>query len=201
MNIVIEQIANGEDVAAMLEVWKEVFEREMGIVLPRDCASSDNSHLLARLGRGGEAIGTLSVVDTSDDLRLQETYDLRFSAGARSARFMHLAVLRPFRGMNIPLMMALEAYRNIITPRRYDYAWLLFDAERARSSFLSRHLKFTPRDSVYVSEYGRRCPLVRDERTSEAARAVQHAELYVRQSVKFYQFQPLHHDAAILSIH
>ena len=33
MDIVIKEIANSEDVAAMFEIWKQVFEREIGITL------------------------------------------------------------------------------------------------------------------------------------------------------------------------
>ena len=40
MDIVIEQIQSSEDVTAMLEVWQQVFEREMGILLSQDSASS-----------------------------------------------------------------------------------------------------------------------------------------------------------------
>lgn len=182
MDIIIEPVANGEDEAAMLEVWAQVFGSEMGIRLaPGEVSGGGNSsHLLARLGAGGEPVGTLSVVDTSGDRELQEGYNLGFDAGARSARFMHLAVLRPFRGLSIPLMMALVAHRRIIVPRRYDYVWLLFDAERAPTSFLARHLGFAPKEGVFVSEYGRRRPLVRDERPPEAARAIREAEQYLK---------------------
>jgi hypothetical protein len=200
MDIIIEQTANSEDVGAMRKVWRQVFEGEMGIVVPQDAASSDISHFIARLGRGGEAVGTLSLVDTSHDFRLHESHDLQFKAGARSARFMHLAVLPPFRGMNIPLMMALEAHRNIIAPRRYDYTWLLFDVLRARSSFLCRRLGFKPRDGVYVSEYGRRCPLIRDELTQGAARAIEQAELYVRQFKRQHEFEYARQGGAFVSL-
>jgi hypothetical protein len=188
MGIIIEQVANGEAISAMLEVWRQVFEHEMGITLASDAAFSAGniSHLLARLELTGQAIGTLSVVDTSGDRLLQESYDLRFSEGALSARFMHLAVLPPFRGMNVPLMMALEAHRCIIAPGQYDYTWLLFDPERAPASFLTRYLGFTPRNGIYDSEYGRRCPLVRDERTPEAKRVIRQAELYLRQFGAFH---------------
>lgn len=184
MDIFIERVTTGDDRDAMLEVWAQVFEREMGITLaPGEVADNGRgAHLLARLGPGGPAVGTLSVVDTSDDLRLRESYNLGFDAGTLSARFMHLAVLRPFRGMNIPLMMALEAHRHVIAPGRYDYTWLLFDAERAPMSFLSRRLGFTPKADVFVSEYGSRCPLVRDERAEESARAVRRAEDFISRS-------------------
>jgi hypothetical protein len=95
---------------------------------------------------------------------------------------MHLAVLRSFRGRNVPLMMALEAHRHFIAPGGYDYTWLLFDAERAPGSFLSRWLGFTPRADIFVSEYGRRCPLVRDERAEESAAALRRAARFLEQS-------------------
>ena len=179
MNIVIQQIANSEDDAAMLEVWKEVFEREMGIELPHDYASSNTSHWLARLEQSREPVGTLSVVDTSDQHQLHDSLGLRFDPQARVARFTHLAVLKPYRGNNIPLAMMLEAHRSMIVPGQFDNTWLLFDVGRAANSFLSRQLGFTLLPQTFVSEYGCRCPLVRNERSQEAARAIREAESYL----------------------
>src|SRR6185503_12720013 len=129
MDVVIEQIASSEDLAAMLEVWKQVFEYEMGITLASDAATSTHtvSHLLARLGPKGPAVGTLGVFDTSSEQELHESLGLKFDRQSRVARFMHLAVLKSYRGMNIPLMMMLEAHRSVIVPRQFDYTWLLFD--------------------------------------------------------------------------
>ena len=188
MEILIEQVANREDIDSMLEVWRRVFEREMGITLTPDSASSAGSisNLLARLGQGGESVGTLSVVDTSGKHELHESLGLKFGPQARVARFTHLAVLRPYRGMNIPLAMMLEAHRRVIVPRQFDYTWLLFDVERAASSFLSRQLGFTLLPQTFVSEYGSRCPLIRDERTQESARVIRQAQLYLEQRRSFY---------------
>ena len=188
MKITIEAVAGGEDEAAMWCVWREVFEREMGIRLAPDGGQEDGkvSHLLARLHPGGRAVGALSVVDTSGDVPLHAGHNLGFEPGACAARFTHLAVLRPFRGRNIPLAMMLEAHRLFVAPRRYDYTWLLFDAERAPTSFLSRLLGFKPKADIFVSEYGSRCPLVRDERAEEAARALRLAEQFVKQSGTLY---------------
>lgn len=90
-------------------------------------------------------------------------------------------MLKPYRGMNIPLMLMLEAHRRIIIPGDFDYTWLLFDVVRAPTSFLCRRLGFTLVADTFVSEYGCRCPLVRDERMSQAREAVERAEQYLRQ--------------------
>lgn len=180
MNIIIEETANSDDIAAMLEVWQQVFERELGIVLPRDSGFGNNSHWLARLEQSREAVGTLTVVDTTGHHQLHDSLGLRFDPQARVARFTHLAVLKPYRGMNIPLRMMLEAHRSVIVPGQFDHTWLLFDVEKARNSFLSRQLGFTPLPQTFVSEYGCRCPLVRNERTHEAARAIAQAESYLK---------------------
>ena len=179
MDIVIEEITNSEDVTAMFEVWKQVFEREMGITLPKEPEPGNISHWLARLKQSREVVGTLSVVDTSGRRQLHDSLGLGFDPQARVARFTHLAVLKPFRGLNIPLAIMLEAHRSVIVPGGFDYTWLLFDAGKAAGSFLARHLGFTLLPQTFVSEYGCRCPLVRDERTHEAARALRAAELYL----------------------
>jgi hypothetical protein len=180
MDIVIEEIANSEDVAAMVQVWQQVFEREMGITLPKDSAPGNISHWLARTKQSREAVGTLTVVDTSGRHELHDNLGLGFDGQARVARFTHLAVLKPFRGMNIPLALMLEAHRNVIVPNGFDYTWLLFNVEKAAASFLARQLGFTLLPQTFVSEYGCRCPLVRNERTPEAARAIRRAESYLK---------------------
>lgn len=182
MEITIQQVAGPEDVAGMLGVWKQVFEREMGIKVTRDGnGTEDLLNLVARLRQSGEAIGTLTLVDTTSEHRLHESLGLEFGQQARVARFTRLAVRKRYRGLNIPLAMMLEAHRSVIVPRQFDYTWLLFDIEKAASSFLSRHLGFTLGDVINVSEYGRRCPLMRDESTVEAERAIRQAESYMRQ--------------------
>ena len=180
MNIIIEQIQNAEDRSAMLEVWQQVFEHEMRVVLPRSAESNDLSHWLARLEQSGEPVGTLSVVDTTGQHQLHDSLGLGFEPKARVARFTHLAVLRPYRGQNIPLAMMLRAHRSLIVPRQFDYTWLLFDVERAANSFLARQLGFTLLPQTFVSEYGCRCPLVRNERTHAATRAIREAESYLK---------------------
>jgi len=179
MDIVIEQITSNEDLTAMLEVWQQVFEREMGIVLPHEAASSHISHWLARLGQSGEPVGTLSVADTTGEHQLHDSLGLRFDPQTRVARFTHLAVLKPYRGRNIPLAMMLEAHQTMIVPGEFDYTWLLFDVEKAINSFLSRQLGFTLLPQTFVSEYGCRCPLVRNERTAQSQRFIRDARIHL----------------------
>jgi hypothetical protein len=184
MEIIIETVRAVEDEAAMRRIRREVFEDELGIALaPPEVSDRDaGAHLLARAWPRRDPVGTLSLIDTSGDEQLHAGHNLGFGPGARAARFTHLAVLRPFRGRSIPLLMMLEAHRLFVAPRRFDHTWLLFDAERAPNSFLSRLLGFTPKAEIFVSEYGRRCPLVRDEHSFDAARALRRAEEFLAQS-------------------
>lgn len=186
MDIVISQTASNEDIAEMLEVWEQVFVREMGVVLPRDSAPGNISHWLARSALSKKVVGTLSIVDTSDQHKLHDSLGLGFDRQARVARFTHLAVLKPYRGRKIPLAMMLEAHRSAIVPGQFDHTWLLFDVEKAARSFLSLQLGFKPLPQTFVSEYGCRCPLVREEHTPEAELFIQQAERYLKQSESLY---------------
>ncbi|HEX8293729.1 MAG TPA: hypothetical protein VF570_18340, partial [Pyrinomonadaceae bacterium] len=123
MKIFIEAVAGGEDEAAARRIRRDVFEREMGIARepPEVSEGAAVGHVLARAHPGREPVGTLSVLDTGGDARLHEGYNLGFEPGARAARFTRLAVLKPFRGRNVPLMMALEAHRLFVAPRGFDY--------------------------------------------------------------------------------
>ena len=183
MKIVIEAVKGAADESALRRIRRDVFERELGIRrLPPDMSDATAvGHVLARTQPGGEAVGAMTVLHTNGDGRLYAGYNLGFEPGARAARCTQLAGRKPYRGRNVPLMMALEAHRLFVAPGGYDYTWLLFDADRAAASFLSRWLGFAPRAEVFVSEYGRRCPLVRDERAEEAAAALRRAALFLGQ--------------------
>jgi hypothetical protein len=186
MDIVIKQTGSNEDVAEMFEVWEQVFEREMGVMLPRDSAPGSISHWLARSALSRKVVGTLSVVDTSDQHQLHESLGLGFDRQARVARFTHLAVLKPYRGRRIPLAMMLEAHRSLIAPGQFDHTWLLFDVEKVTRSFLTQQLGFKPLPQTFISEYGCRCPLVREEHTPEAELFIQQAEQYLKQCDSVY---------------
>jgi hypothetical protein len=200
MKIIVETVMSHEDESAMWQIWRDVFEREMGITLaPSEVSKNALAHLLARGEPGGEPVGTLSVINTSGDQQLHASYGLKFEPGARVARYMHLAVLKPYRGLNIPLMMIMEAHRRIIIPHRFDHTWLLFDAQRAPTSFLCQRLGFTTTADTFISEYGCRCPLVRDERMPHAAKAIARAEQYLKRYENLCSLTEAAHGRAALS--
>jgi hypothetical protein len=62
----------------------------------------------------------------------------------------------------------------------------LFDVEKAGGSFLTRQLGFKPLPQTFISEYGCRCPLVREEHTPEAELFIQQAEHYLNQHESVY---------------
>ena len=197
MEIIVEQVTNDANMDAVLRIRQQVFERERGIKLA-PVGSSENgyaTYLLARVGPDREPVGSLCVIDTSDNHELHESFGLKFEPQARVARYTHLAVLKPYRGLNIPLAMMLEAQRSVIAPRRFDHTWLLFDVERASNSFLTHLLGFTQLTDTFVSEYGCRCPLVRHERTLRTRQVVGQAEAHFR------QFQSLPANAELARSH
>ena len=181
MEIIIEPVTNGADETAMLRIRRRVFEQEMGIALTRlnGFDSSAVLHLLARVGHAGDPVATLSVVETSGDRELHEGYGLKFDPDARVARYTQLAVLRPHRGYNIPLMLMLEAHRRFVAPSQFDYTWLLFDAERAASSFMCKWLSFASGERTFASEYGHSRTLLRDERAPASEQAIWRTEQYI----------------------
>jgi hypothetical protein len=183
MEVTVQQVTTDEDLEAVLRIRDRVFLREMGIRLAPKVASENGHvvHLIARGGPNREPVGSLSVIDTSESDQLHEGFGLKFEARSRVARYTHLAVLKPYRGMNVPLAIMIEAHRCVIVPRQFEYTWLLFDVERAANSFLSRRLGFTPMPETFVSKYGCRCPLVRDERTLRSAQFIARAESYLAQ--------------------
>lgn len=188
MEITIEPVVNIEDEVAMFRIREQVFKREMDIPLARLTALDNpgSFHLLARVGLDGDAVAALSVVDTSGDHELHEGYGLKFPSLARAARYTQLAVLRPYRGMNVPLMLMLEAHRRCVAPGGFDYTWLLFDAQRAASSLMCKWLAFAASERTFASEYGHSRALLRDERAPKSQHAIRRTEQYVEQKLKAY---------------
>jgi hypothetical protein len=183
MKIIIETATDELEMAALRRVRSRVFTQELGLVLPpltNDAAAT--FHLLARAGAGGEAVAALSVVETSGDDELHGRYGLAFPPGARVARYTQLAVLRPFRGLHLPLRLIVEAQRRFIAPGFFDYTWLLFDAERAASSQLCRWLAFAPGAPSFTTEYGRSRVLLRDEAAPQARAALRRTAEFVAEA-------------------
>jgi hypothetical protein len=184
MKLIITQVTNNsEDMAAMFRIRQEVFERELGIALAPLRVSDQTGavHLLAYVEPGEEPVATLSVVDTSGNHQLHERYGLTFSPRARTARYTQLAVLKPYRGLSIPLRLILEAHHLFVVPGRFDYTWLLFDANRAATSSLCQWLAFIPSVGTFPSEYGLSRSLLRDESASRSKKAILQIQQYFEQ--------------------
>jgi hypothetical protein len=193
MSIVIEQVKNRKEKAAIWWIRQQVFKREMGLAHARLSVpeTPESIHLLARIEQSKEPVGALSVIDTSGNHQLHERYGLKFGPFARVARYTQLAVLRPYRGIDIPLRLMIEAHRLFIVPGGFDYTWLLFDAERSALSSLCRRLAFTPSAQAFLSDFGLTRVLVRDEHTISSKRAVRQTEQYLDQcSLPFSPDEP-----------
>jgi hypothetical protein len=184
MEIVIKIATSNEDRDAMSRIRQEVFELEWGIALGQLRAYDEARalHLLALVEPGEYPVAALTVVDTSGDQQLHESYGLSFAPQTRAARYTQLAVLKPYRGMDIPVRMILEAYHHIVVPSRFDYTWLLFDARRAASSSLCQWLSFSASEQAFASEYGFSRSLVRDESAPRCKQAILRVERYFGRS-------------------
>lgn len=180
MRFIINTVASSKDEEAMLRIRKEVFEREKGITTfgPGWLDDAKAFHVVARVAGSADPVATLSVVDTTGDERAHEGYGLRFGAGARAARYTQLAVLKPYRGKNLPVILMLYAHYQFVAPNRFQHTWLLLDAERAASSYVCDLFGFKPGEETFPSEFGRSRVLVRDELTPHSGQAVRYAKRY-----------------------
>jgi hypothetical protein len=145
-------------------VRDEVFRREWDLRLPAlPTSDSDESLTLIALSRPElQPVGVVTVVETTHDAALNRRLGLLFPQGARTARYTQLAVLRPYRGLNIPIQLASEAYRRFVAPKGIDYSWLVFNADRAAASSFCRVLGFTPAAGTVKTEYGVSRVLIRN---------------------------------------
>ncbi|HKX29421.1 MAG TPA: hypothetical protein VJ302_17145 [Blastocatellia bacterium] len=196
MEIAISSVTNGEEEFEMLNLRKEVFETELGIVVDSLCglAQKQAQHLLVHAEPCREAVACMSLVDTSDDHQLHRRYGLNFAPQARIARYAQLAVARPYRGLGIPLMLILEAHRRYAVAKRFDYTWLLYQAERAAGSSFCRLLDFVPSDNRFQSEWGDSRILLRDESAAGSTSATRRAERHLQRFLESYslsvRFEP-----------
>jgi GNAT superfamily N-acetyltransferase len=183
MEIVIKPAISNEERNAMFRIRQEVFEHEWGIALAQLRAYGETAlHLLALVEPDEYPVAVLTVVDTTGDRQLHESYRLGFAPHARAARYTQLAVLKPYRGMDIPVRMIVEAHHRFIVPGRFDYTWLLFDARHATSSSLCQWLAFSASEQAFVSEYGFSRSLIRDEHALGCKRAIRRVERYFGKS-------------------
>jgi hypothetical protein len=70
--------------------------------------SGQRIDLIARVERSGDPVAVLTVVDTTGDAALHERFGLPFSTQDRTARYTQLAVLKPYRELDIPLKLITE---------------------------------------------------------------------------------------------
>jgi hypothetical protein len=119
--------------------------------------------LIARILPENKVVATVTVLNTTGDAAIHEKYGLYFAETDRVARFTHMAVLKPYHGLNLPLHMLLEATQRYVTPRGFTHTWLTFPADRAAASTFCRVLHFTSAMHSVDGELGRCKVLVRRE--------------------------------------
>jgi hypothetical protein len=164
--IVIEPVNDSRAEAAAARIRKEVFEREWKIRVPRlqGEAFADSLTLIARIDSQPEPVAVVTVIETTGDHELHGRFGLDFPEDTRVARYTQLAVLKPWRGLNIPIQLVAEARRRFVIPEGIHYTWLLFNADRARSSSFCSELGFHSGGDAFDTEYGRSRVLLRSER-------------------------------------
>jgi acyl carrier protein len=153
-DIHVETVTTNQQWAEMLAVRTQVFTLEYGFSfkpLP-DPAEKGVWHFLARDKQ--QAVGTLSVVDTTGDRQVHQRYRLNFGENERAARYAQLAILQPYRKRGIFEMLIETAQRTVIYPNGFTVGWLLYPAARAHSCMLTRSLGFIAEKPVLQTEFG-----------------------------------------------
>src|SRR5215510_3815274 len=179
--MIIEMATSKDDLSAMRRIRQQVFEYEMGLTLPPLNAPEGvaAAHVIARVELTGEPVAALTVVDTTNEAVLREQYGLHLHPDARTARYTQLAVSKPYRGINLPLMLILKAHYHFVAPGEFTHTWLLFDAKRAANSSLCARLGFSAGERVFHSQLGITRILVRDERSAFCEQALRQTQQYL----------------------
>ena len=179
--IIIEMATCKEDLLSMRRIRQQVFENEMGLTLPALITPEGvaAAHVIARVEFTGEPVAALTVVDTTNEVDLCEQYGICLHPDARTARYTQLAVSKPYRGMNLPLMLILKAHYHFVAPGKFSHTWLLFDAKRAANSSLCARLGFSASERVFHSQLGITRILVRDERSAFCEQALRQTQQYL----------------------
>ena len=170
MDIFVERAMDRESKQEVCTLERDVFQREMGLTLPPLDTEDGSFQLIARTGPGEPAVGVVTVVNTTLDLEVHRRYGNHIVEGKRSARYTRLAVRREFRGLDIPLFLVYEANRQFVQPNGFDFSWLLFAHERAKTAGLSTIFNMSPLNKKVLSEYGK-CQVLLREEASASARA------------------------------
>src|SRR5262249_36207199 len=151
--------------AEMLGIRTQVFSIEHGLsVRPLPGPGARGVwHFLARDNQ--DAIGTLSIVDTTGDQEVHQRYELGFGKNERVARFAHLAILMPYRKRGIFKMLIETGESAVIRPNGFAVSWLLYPVAHGRSSLLTRSFRFCVKAPVLRTEFGSCYVLMRLEQT------------------------------------
>jgi hypothetical protein len=170
MKIRLEAVTNIEQEAAAARVRREVFGTEWAFELSRIAPNdlSRANQLIARALPDDEVVATVAILDTTGNRCLHEKYELPVGRFDRVARYTHMAVLKPYRGLNLPLYMLLEARQLYIIPGGFTYSWLLFQADRAISSTFCTTMAYSASTQIVNGEEGRRRVLLRNEKSHKA---------------------------------
>jgi hypothetical protein len=170
MKIRLEAVTNIEQEAAAARVRRGVFGTEWAFELAR-IAPNDLSRahqLIARVLPDDEVVATVAILDTTGNRTLHEKYELPVGRFDRVARYTHMAVLKPYRGLNLPVYMLMEARQLFIIPSGFTYTWLLFQADRAMSSTFCTTMAYSASTRIVNAEQGRCRVLLRNEKSHEA---------------------------------
>jgi len=178
--MIIDIATSEEDLLLMRRIRRQVFEYEMGLALPALSAPEGVAvaHVIARAEATSEPVAALTVMDTTNVIDLCGQYGLCLLPNARTARYTQLAVVKPYRGMNLPLMLILKAHDHFVVPGGFTHTWLLFNAKRAANSSLCAHLGFSVSKRVFRSPFGVDRLLVRDERSEFCEQAIRQTQQY-----------------------
>lgn len=161
-HIRIEAVTTNQQWVEALGVRTQVFTVEHGFSFKPLAGPGERGvwHFLAR--DNGNAVGTLSVVDVTDDHKLHRLYRLSFDRNDRVARYAQLAILKPYRKRGIFKMLTETAESTVIRPNGFAAGWLLYPADRAHSSVMGS-LGFAIEAPVLATEFGKCHVFVRRE--------------------------------------
>jgi acyl carrier protein len=163
----IETATSSQQWAEMLDIRTQVFTKEYGLSV-RPLPGPGEAGVWHFLARDNEdAIGTLSIVDTSEDYQARRRYRLGCGRDDRVARFAHLAILRPYRGRGVITMLIETAQNTIIRPNRFAVSWLLYPAANGHPSMITRCFGFFVNGPTFSTEFGKCYVLIRREPSLE----------------------------------
>jgi len=162
-NVRIEVVHTDQQWAEVSSIRTQVFSTEYGYPISPLPGVSESGlwHLLARDKH--DAVGALSVMDTTGNRRVHQQNRLSFGEKERVARYTQLAILKPYRSRGIFEMLIETAQRTVVRPHGFTVEWLLYPAALAPSSKLTRCLGFTAETPTLATEFGKCHVLVRRE--------------------------------------